>query len=184
MDSLSLEDLTDTTVGDDRIDTNYQMPKEKKQDDQYNEITPYNPFVSRPMQTWDDRTIDRMITIRRPKETTSGDIWITERGFAETLSLLPLNKVDQHMYWKKFKRIQMLQTGELNKKVVDSRQERLMLELVSQKSRLDVAEGGNINERGAWITNRQMIEQTLRQSLPSRPKGFIESIADGISGRR
>jgi hypothetical protein len=96
---------------------------------------------------------------------------------------MPLSKADQHMFWKKFKRLQWIQTGELNKRVVDSRQERLMFELVSQKSRLDAVEGGNINERGHWITNRNLIEQTLRQSLPSRPKGFIESIADGISGK-
>jgi hypothetical protein len=179
---MTLEDLTDVTVGDGPVDTSVNMPKEKKQDE-YNEITPYNPFLSRPMQTWDDRAMDRMITIRRPKETTPGEIWITERGFAETLALMPLNKSDQHMFWKKFKRLQWLQTGELNARVVDSRQERLMFELVSQKSRLDAVEGGNINERGMWITNRNLIEQTLRQSLPSRPKGFIESIAEGIAGK-
>jgi hypothetical protein len=59
-----------------------------------------------------------------------------------------------------------------------------MMELVSQKSRLDAVEGGNTNERGSWITSKTMIEQTLRQSLPSRPKGFIESIAEGVAGRK
>jgi hypothetical protein len=180
---MTLEDLTDVSVGDGPIDTSINMPREKRQED-YNEVTPYNPFVTRPSQTWDDRTMDRMITIKRPAVTVSGELWITDRGFAETLSLMPLSRVDQHMYWKKFKRIQMMQTGELNKRMVDSRQERLMMELVSQKSRLDAVEGGNVNERGAWITNRQLIEQTLRQSLPSRPKGFVESIIDGVSGRK
>jgi len=147
------------------------------------EMTPYNPFVSRPMQTWDDRTMDRMLRIKRP-EAISGEIWITEAGFAETLSLLPLNRSEQHQFWKKFRRIQMISNGELNKRIVDSRQERLMMELVSQKSRKDVVEGGNLNERESWITSRQQIEQTLRQPAPQRPKGFIESVADGIAGRR
>lgn len=147
------------------------------------EMSAYNPFISRPMQTWDDRTMDRMITIKRPKKVVSGEIWITESGFAEVLSLMPLNKTDQHMFWKKFRRIQMMAPGELNKHIVDSRQERLMMELVSQKSRLDAAEGGNINERGMWITNRQLVEQTLRQAAPQRPGGFIATIAEGLRGR-
>jgi hypothetical protein len=180
---MSLEDLTDVTVGDSPIDTSISMPKEKK-DDQYNEITPYNPFISRPNQTWDDRAMDRMIAVHKPEHTKSGEIWFTEGKFVEVLSLLPLSQKAHQRYVKKYKRIQMLQTGDLNRKIVDSRQDRLLYEILAQKSILDAVEGGNINERGHWITNRQYIEQTLRQSLPSRPKGFIESVADGIAGRR
>ena len=53
------------------------------------------------------------------------------------------------------------------------------------KEYLDLSREGYVkgDKRGHWITNRNLIEQTLRQSLPSRPKGFIESIADGISGK-
>ena len=180
---MTLEDLTDVTVGDDRIDTSINIPREKKQED-YNEITPYNPFISRPNQTWDDRAMDRMITVKKPANVPSGTIWFTEGKFVEVLSLLPLSQKAHQRYVKKYKRIQMLATGELNKKIVDSRQDRLLYEILAQKSILDAVEGGNINERGHWITNRQLVDQTLRQSLPSRPKGFIESIADGISGRR
>ena len=180
---MSLDDLLDLSLGDDRVEVDISMPQNKPEREPRMEMQQYNPFQTHPMQTWDAITMDRMITIKRPK-VQSGTIWITEEGFAETLSLMPLNKAEQHMYWKKFKRIQMLANGELNKKIVDSRQERLMMELVSQKSRLDVAEGGNVNERGMWITNRQQVEQTLRQIAPARQKGFVETVVDGLSGRR
>ena len=177
---MTLDDLLDLSVGDDRIDIDISKPR--RQEDPSYEMTPYNPMMSRPMQTWDDRTMDRMLTIKRPI-AISGEMWITESGFAETLSLLPLNKMEQRMFWRKFRRIQMLASGELNKRIMDSRQERLALELISQKSRLDVVEGGNLNERLAWITNKQMIEQTLRTPPPQRAKGFIGSVVDGLTGR-
>ena len=178
--TMTLDDLLDLSVGDDRIDIDISKPR--RQEDPSYEMAPYNPMMSRPMQTWDDRTMDRMLTIKRPI-AISGEMWITESGFAETLSLLPLNKMEQRMFWRKFRRIQMLASGELNKRIMDSRQERLALELISQKSRLDVVEGGNLNERLAWITNKQMIEQTLRTPPPQRAKGFIGSVVDGLTGR-
>ena len=137
----------------------------------------------RPNQTWDDRAIDRFLTIKRP-QTCSGELWITEAGFAETLSLLPLNKSEQKAYWRKFRKIQMQQTGECNKKMVDSRQERLMLELVSQKSRIDVSPNGNLNEREMWVTTRQQLEQSLKTPPPSQPKGFFGSLVGGLTGKR
>lgn len=142
----------------------------------------YNPFAPRMNSSWDAICMDRMLTIKRPV-AIPGEIWITEAGFAEVLSLLPLNKNEQRKFWKKFRLIQMIASGELSKKIVDSKQERLMMELVSQKSRLDAVEGGNINERGMWITNRQLVEQTLRTAPSQQSKGFIASIADGLSRR-
>jgi hypothetical protein len=173
---MTLDDLTDLSVGDGPMDFDVDYPKQKKE--RQMEMTPYNPFASHPMQTWDAITMDRMLTIKRPV-TESGEIWITESGFAETLSLIPLNLHEQRLFWKKFRRIQMLASGELNKKVVDTRQDRLMAELVSQKSRKDVIEGGNPNEREMWIINKQVIEQTLRAPGPTQPKGFFASILGG-----
>lgn len=183
---MTLDDLIDVTVGDDQIQTDISLPRKRQQpkEESY-EMTPYNPFAMRSAGGggWDAMCMERMLTIKRP-DSIPGTIWITEAGFAETLSLLPLNKVEQHNFWKKFRRIQMLSTGELNKHIIDSRQERLMMELVSQKSRLDVIEGGNVNERGQWNTTNTYVEQTLRQPAPQRPKGFIASVADGLTGRQ
>jgi hypothetical protein len=123
-----------------------------------------------------------MLTVKRPK-VPSGTIWITEAGFAETLSLLPLNRMEQKAFWRKFRKIQMVATGELNKKIVDSRQDRLLVELVSQKSRLDVAANGNMNEREMWITNKNLIEQTLKTPPPQQAKGFVASVAGALTGR-
>ena len=78
----------------------------------------------------------------------------------------------------------MQQTGECNKKMVDSRQERLMLELVSQKSRIDVSPNGNLNEREMWVTTRQQLEQSLKTPPPSQPKGFFGSLVGGLTGKR
>jgi hypothetical protein len=178
---MTLDDLMDLSAGDDQLDLDIKEPKQKKQHDDF-EVTPYNPFVSRPSQQWDDRIIDRMLTIKRP-EVESGTIWITDAGFAETLSLLPLNKMEQMRFWKKFRKIQMVATGELNKRIVDSRQDRLMMELVSQKSRLDVAVNGNMNEREQWNTNKQIIEQTLKTPSPQPSKGFVSSVVGGLTGR-
>lgn len=181
---MTLEDLIDTGLGDDQIHVDVRRPPAlpAQGQDQY-EMQPYNPFSRVPYQTWDDRTMDRMITIKRPKGVKSGELWITESGFAEVLSLLPLNKKEQKEYWRKFRKIQMIYTGELSAKMVDSRQERLCMELVSQKSRLDVAANGNLNEREMWITNRNLIEQTLRTPPPQQPKGFVGSVLSGITGR-
>jgi hypothetical protein len=178
---MTLDDLTDLSAGDGQLDLDIPQQKQKKQQQEF-EVSPYNPFVSRPSQQWDDRVIDRMLTIKKP-EVPSGTIWITDAGFAETLSLLPLNKLEQKLYWKKFRKIQMCATGELNNKIVDSRQDRLMWELVSQKSRLDVAASGNTNEREHWSTNKQIIEQTLKTPQPQQPKGFVSSFMNGVSGR-
>lgn len=179
---MTLEDLAElAAAGDDRFDFALPPGHKQQQDPQY-DMQQYNPFISRPNMTWDDRTMDRMLTIKRPY-AESGEIWITEAGFAETLSLLPLNKIEQNKFWKKFRKIQMLASGECNKKIVDSKQERLMMELVSQKSRLDVSINGNLNERQSWITNRQLVEQTLKTPPPSQPKGFFGSIVSSLSGK-
>ena len=178
---MTLEDLMDISAGDSPLDLDLPQEKKKKSQQEF-EVSPYNPFISRPSQQWDDRIIDRMLTIKRP-EVPSGTIWITEAGFAETLSLLPLNKIEQKLYWKKFRKIQMCATGELNKKIVDSRQDRLLIELVSQKSRLDVAANGNLNEREQWVTNKQIMEQKLIAPPPQQAKGFVSSVIGGISGR-
>jgi hypothetical protein len=76
----------------------------------------------------------------------------------------------------------MLAAGECNKKIVDTKQERLMMELVSQKSRLDVVPAGNLNEREAWITTRQQVEQTMK--VPQvQQRGFFSSVFGGVTGR-
>lgn len=180
---MSLEDLTDLSVADDYFDQS--QPQQKRQREESYEMTPYNPFTSRNPGngSWDAMCMERMLTIKRPV-VKSGEIWITESGFAETLSLLPLNRVEQKRFWKKFRRIQMMETGELNKKIVDSRQERLAMELISQKSRLDVVEGGNTNERLAWITDKQEVFQTLRAPPTNKNKGFFGSVADGLFGSK
>ena len=175
---MTLDDLTNIAAGDDRIDY-VGVDQPRQQGNPGMDMMPYSPFAMRPNQTWDAQTMDRMLTIKRPGGIKSGQIWITEAGFAETLALLPLNFKEQRLYWKKFRRIQMISSGELNAHVVDSRQERLMMELVSQKSRLDVAEGGNMNERLTWVTNKQIIEQKLQTQGPAQPKGFFSSILGG-----
>lgn len=176
---MTLDDLTNMYAGDGPMD--FEDPVNQMKQQSY-DMTPYNPFAVRPNQTWDDRTIDRMLTVKRPV-VPSGTIWITESGFAETLALLPLNKPEQRAFWRKFRKIQMVATGELNKKIVDSRQDRLLVELVSQKSRLDVAANGNMNEREAWVINKQVIEQTLKTPPPQQAKGFISSVAGALTGR-
>ena len=173
---MTLDDLTNISVGDGPMDMDMDLQRAKE--DQAMSMMPYNPFAPGKIQNWDAVCMDRMLTIKRPK-VKSGEIWITESGFAETLSLIPLNKIEQRMFWKKFRRIQMIASGELNKRVVDSRQERLMAELVTQKSRKDVIEGGNPNEREMWVINKQVIEQTLRTPGPTQPKGFFASILGG-----
>jgi hypothetical protein len=138
----------------------------------------YNPFGPKQNTSWDAICMDRMLSIKRPA-VEPGIIWITDKDFAETLSLLPLNKSEQRKFWKKFRLIQMIAPGELSRKIVVSRQERLAMELISQKSRLDAVEGGNINERGWWGTSVQKVDQTLRTPSPTRPKGFVESLLSG-----
>ena len=70
----------------------------------------------------------------------------------------------------------MMSTGECNRRIVDSRQERLMVELMTQKSRLDVSQNGNLNEREMWVTTRQELNQTLRAPTAPQQKGFVQSI--------
>lgn len=179
---MTLDDLTDMSMDSAGSSSlGIDVPREKK--DQSMDMMPYNPFMVRPNMTWDDRTMDRMLTIKRPV-VKSGELWLTDANFAETLSLLPLNKAEQKAYWRKFRKIQMQHTGELNNKSVDSRQERLMMELVSQKSRLDVSAAGNLNEREMWVTTRQQLEQSLKTPPPSQPKGFFGSIVGGLTGKK
>ncbi len=178
--AVTLDDLTNIRAGDKGVDFSIDFPREDDSGAQYG-VSPYNPFQSQRLQTWDAQCMDRMLTIKRPK-VSSGTIWITEAAFAETLSLLPLNKTEQARYWRKFRKIQMLAAGECNKKIVDTKQERLMMELVSQKSRLDVVPAGNLNEREAWITTRQQVEQTMK--VPQvQQRGFFSSVLGGVTGR-
>ena len=178
---MTLEDLTDISIGDDRVPVNVDVPK--KQKEQSYEMTPYNPFVSRPNQSWDDRAMERMLRIKRPPPQQQGEIWFDDPDFAETFSLLPLNKPEQGRIWRKVRKIQMQASGELNKKMVESRQQRLMVELVSQKSRLDVSPNGNLNEREMWVTTRQQLEQTLKTPAPSQPRGFFGTLIGGLTGK-
>jgi hypothetical protein len=179
--NVTLDDLTNIRAGDRPVDFSVDIPREDEQAMQYG-MTPYNPFQSQKLQTWDAQCMDRMLTIKRPK-VPSGTIWITEASFAETLSLLPLNKIEQARFWRKFRKIQMLASGECNKKIVDTKQERLMEELISQKSRLDVSPNGNLNEREMWVTTRQQIEQTMKVPQTSQQRGFFSSVLGGITGR-
>jgi hypothetical protein len=178
--------LEDLSVGDGPLDIDDHLEKLIQQQNQQGvsmEVAPYNPFAQRQPGSWDAICMDRMITVKRPKNVKSGQMWITDAMFAEVLSLLPLNKSEQAAYWKKFKKIQMMASGELNRKIVDSRQERLMVELLTQKSRLDVSPNGNLNEREMWVTTRQQLEQTLRAPPTVQPKGFIHSLFGG-GGKR
>ena len=181
--TLTLDDLTDIDRIDGAEESSLGIGRQSERGGQSQDMMPYNPFMVRPNMTWDDRTMDRMLTIKRPV-VASGELWLTEANFAETLSLLPLNKAEQTAYWRKFRKIQMTRSGECNKKIVDSRQERLMVELVSQKSRLDVSVNGNLNEREMWVTTRQQLEQSLRTPPPSQPKGFFGSLVGGLTGKK
>ena len=143
----------------------------------------FNPFAPRGYNSFDAQMADRFLTIKRPPKIISGTIWLTEAGLAETFSLITIGKNDQDDIMDEFYRIQMMSSGELNNKIVDSRQDRLYTKLLTYKSRVDVVEGGNINERGSWVTTTQRIEQTLRQAAPQRPQGFLATIADGLSRR-
>jgi hypothetical protein len=181
---VTLEDLADLNVGDDRFDTDTPVQRRRGQDESY-EMTPYNPFGPRAtMQTFDDRTFDRVVSVHRPKNITSGRVWFTEGEFIEVVSLTAWNKNEQRRFIKKFRRIQMQATGELNAKIVDTRQDRLMVEVLSQKGRKDVIEGGNINERESWITSRVQQEQTLSAPPMNKNKGFFGTLAEGLTGSK
>ena len=92
---MSLEDLTDVTAGDGPIDIdsyleplgdNKPQRKERRGEQQQSQdMAQYSPFMVRPNMTWDDRTMDRMITIKRP-DTEDGIIWVTDADFAAALS--------------------------------------------------------------------------------------------------
>ncbi len=180
---MTLDDISDLSV-----DGNYfenEQHKRQVQSDESYEMTPYNPFAPRAtMQTFDDRTFDRVVSVHKPKNIKSGEMWFTEGKFVEVVSLMAWNKSEQRKFIKKFRRIQMAATGELNAKIVDSRQDRLMIEVLSQKGRKDVVEGGNINERESWITSHQTQEQILRTPTTNKNKGFFGSVADGLFGSK
>ena len=182
--SMTLDDILDVNVGDGPIEVDIRRPKEPAPQPQDElAMQPYNPFASKaPMQSWDYYTMDRMLTIKRPQHHI-GEIWMTEAGFAETLSLLHLNKHQHEKYWREFRTIQFLAKGELSYDIVEMKQEALFWELVSHKSVIDVTETGNLAERDAWITNTQRIEQTLRTPPSKQPAGFVGTLIDGISRR-
>jgi hypothetical protein len=176
---MTLEDLTDLSVGDGPIDLDppkQRRDKETRFQPSSNEMVQYNPFITRPNMTWDDRTMDRMITIKKPRDIEPGEIWLTDGDFAETMSLTHINKAEQMAFLKKFKRTQLM-TGELSHKIRQSRQDFLMVELLTQKSRPDVVEGGNMTERDAWVTTKQEFTQGMHYPPQvDRKKGFFGSL--------
>lgn len=176
---MTLEDLTDLTVGDGPLDLD--LPKQRHDSEtrfqSQNELAQYNPFITRPNMTWDDRTMDRMITIKKPKDIEPGVIWLTDGAFAETMSLLHISKSEQRVFMKQFQRIQALGSGELSRKIVAARQDRLMVMLLTQKSRPDVIEGGNMTERDSWVTSVQKYDQGMHYPPQvDRKKGFFGTI--------
>lgn len=190
---MSLDDLMDTGIGDDAMDIDApfrelenrgkSQKQARWQQREEQGMTPYNPFAVHPSQTWDDRAIDRFLTIKKPLDAEEGEIWLSDPDFSETFSLMPLNKVEQIRLIKKFRRIQMLASGELSANIVKTRQDRYLTELASQKSRKDVVEGGNLNERESYITSSHKEEQTLRTSGTNQPRGFLPSILPSLFGR-
>ena len=188
---MSLDDLMNTGVGDDAMDIDApfrelsgggKSQKRARWQQQREEqgMTPYNPFVAHPSQTWDDRAIDRFLTVKKPLDAEEGEIWLSDPDFAETFSLTPLNKVEQIRLIKKFRRIQMLSSGELSANIVKTRQDRYMAELLSQKGRKDVVEGGNLSEREMFITSSHKEEQTLRTPGQQQPRGFLPSLLPSL----
>jgi hypothetical protein len=92
------------------------------------------------------------------------------------MSLTHINKAEQMAFLKKFKRTQLM-TGELSHKIRQSRQDFLMVELLTQKSRPDVVEGGNMTERDAWVTTKQEFTQGMHYPPQvDRKKGFFGSL--------
>ena len=188
---MSLDDLMDTNVGDDAMDIDAPFrelagegkPRKRARWQEQREergMTPYNPFAVHPSQTWDDRAIDRFLTVKKPLDAEEGEIWLSDPDFAETFSLTPLNKVEQIRFIKKFRRIQMLSPGELSANIVKTRQDRYMAELLSQKGRKDVVEGGNLSEREMFITSSHKEEQTLRTPGQQQPRGFLPSLLPSL----
>jgi len=143
----------------------------------------FNPFAPRVNNSWDAVMADRLLTVKRPDKPISGTVWLTEAGLSETFSLITIGKVEQEDIMDEFYRIQMMASGELNRKIVDSRQDRLLARILTYKARVDILEGGNINERGWWGTSVQKIDQRITQPQPQRPQGFLATIADGLSRR-
>jgi hypothetical protein len=182
----------DTNVGDDAMDIDAPFrelagegkPRKRarwqQQQQEERGMTPYNPFAVHPSQTWDDRAIDRFLTVKKPLDAEEGEIWLSDPDFAETFSLTPLNKVEQIRFIKKFRRIQMLSPGELSANIVKTRQDRYMAELLSQKGRKDVVEGGNLSEREMFITSSHKEEQTLRTPGQQQPRGFLPSLLPSL----
>lgn len=176
---MSLRDLTNIRAGDAPYSTDISLPP-PQQDPYAGMMAPqYNPFAQGVGKSWDAQCMDRMITIHRPSNVKKGMIWLTEASFAETLSLLPLNKNEQQHYIRKFRKAMMAASGELSQEEVYQRQELIFVELISQKSRLDVMPGGNLNERESWITSTQRIESVLKTPPPAQSRGFFGSLLGG-----
>lgn len=183
---MSLANLTNMRAGDRPMNVDMTLPPQ--QADPYAGagmmMPAYNPFSQGGPKSWDAICMDRMITIHRPKNVEKGLIWITDAQFAETLSLLPLNKSEQRHYWRKFRKAMMASSGELSKEEAAQRQELLFIELISQKSRLDVMPGGNLNEREQWNTTTQRVESVLKTPPPAQGRGFFSSVLGGLNGGR
>ena len=143
----------------------------------------FNPFAPRVNNSWDAVMADRLLTVKRPDKSISGTVWLTEAGLSEIFSLITIGKVEQEDIMDEFYRIQMMASGELNRKIVNSRQDRLLARILTYKARVDILEGGNINERGWWGTSVQKIDQRITQPAPQRPQGFLATIADGLARR-
>ena len=178
--------LTNVKAGDRVGNVDLTLPQQQTQDPYAGSammMPSYNPFSSGMPKSWDAICMDRMVTIHRPKGIKKGLIWLTESDFAETLSLLPLNRVEQRHLIRKFRKAMMTASGELSKEEVYQRQELLFAEIVSQKSRLDVVPGGNLNERLSWITSTQQFETIIKGPPPVQSKGFFSSVASNLTGR-
>ena len=178
---MTLRDLTNLHAGDAPPNVDLSVPAQQPMDPYAGAmmVPQYNPFAQGAMKSWDAQCMDRMITIHRPKGVEKGMIWVTEAEFAETLSLLPLNKSEQQHYLRKFRKAMMCASGELSKEEVYQRQELLFVELVSQKSRKDVMPNGNLNEREHWTTTTQRYETELKAPVPAQSRGFFSSIFGG-----
>jgi hypothetical protein len=74
----------------------------------------------------------------------------------------------------------MFSPGELSANIVKTRQDRYMSELLSQKGRKDVVEGGNLSEREMFITSSHKEEQTLRTPGQQQPRGFLPSLLPSL----
>jgi hypothetical protein len=140
-----------------------------------------NPF--HPAQTWDDKAMHRMLTVKMPKnEKEKCNLWTTESEFIEQFGLLNLPKIDFDKFVRMYRKIENLCKGEGNSEIVKSRQRKLAQQVIMYKSRGDNPLIG-ITERGAWITTRNELQQVVKMPMVDNRQGFIGGIKSRIFGR-